>query len=141
MSNFVNPNIVLENLVFYIDPSNKKSFSGSGLTVNNLITSGFAGTLVNGATVESALRKTFIFDGTNDYLTAQIPNYIGVGSSVSIGMWAKWLTVGSNSSTIQVLLDNDFSTNGFIIRDMPNRSGAIEWIANFSGFEATEIAR
>ena len=52
MSNFVNPNIVLENLVFYIDPSNKKSFSGIGLTVNNLITSGFAGTLVNGATIE-----------------------------------------------------------------------------------------
>lgn len=137
MSVFVNPNIVLENLVFYLDPSNKKSYSGSGLTVNNLITSGFAGTLVNGATIESALRKTFIFDGTNDYLTAQIPNNIGVGSSVSIGMWAKWLTVGSNSSTIQVLLDNDFSTNGFIIRDMPSRSGAIEWIANFPGFAVT----
>ena len=61
------PRIVTDNLIFSMDPANTRSYSGSGITVNPLV-SGMAGTLINGPTFSTANNGCFVFDGTNDIL-------------------------------------------------------------------------
>ena len=134
MSHVVNPNIPLDGLIYYIDPSNRRCFSGSGVHINNLVTSGFGGTLFNGTTTDAELRKSFIFDGSNDYITVPLPAPLSTGSSLSISLWAKWLTVGSGSTRIQTLVDNSFYDNatsyGFVLQDRPDLGGVLEWAAS-----------
>ena len=62
-----NTSIVSSGLVFALDAANSRSYSGSGITVNGLI-SGFGGTLVNGVGFTSTNYGSFFFDGSNDYL-------------------------------------------------------------------------
>ncbi len=134
MSQVVNPNIPLDGLIYYIDPSNRRCFSGSGVTINNLVTRGFGGTLINGTTTDAELRKTFLFDGSNDYITVPLPNPLTTGSSISISLWAKWLTVGSGSTRIQTLVDNSHyasaTSYGFVLQDRPDLGGILEWAAS-----------
>lgn len=134
MSQVVNPNIPLDGLIYYIDPSNRRCFSGSGVHINNLVTAGFGGTLFNGTTTDAELRKSFIFDGSNDYITVPLPRPLSTGSSLSISLWAKWLTTGSGSTRIQTLVDNSFYDNatsyGFVIQDRPDLGGVLEWAAS-----------
>ena len=59
------PRIVTNGLVMYVDASNTRSYSGSGLTANGLI-GGIGGTLVNGVGFTSTNNGIFTFDGTND---------------------------------------------------------------------------
>jgi len=134
MSQVVNPNIPLDGLIYYIDPSNRRCFSGSGVHINNLVTAGFGGTLFNGTTTDADLRKAFLFDGSNDYITVPLPSPLSTGSALSISFWAKWLTVGSGSTRIQTLVDNSFYDNatsyGFVIQDRPDLGGVLEWAAS-----------
>jgi hypothetical protein len=49
-------------------------------------------------------------------------------------LWAKWTTVGTDTSTIQVLVDNNYQTNpfsiGFEIQDRPDLGKVLEWGAS-----------
>jgi hypothetical protein len=85
-----NPSIVSDGLVFFIDPANTRCYSGSGNTVNGLI-SGSSGTLVNGTGFSSLNNGSFLFDGTNDYInTNQYSSSVGLTSSdFSICLWTK----------------------------------------------------
>ena len=62
-----NPSIVSDGLIYFIDPANRRSYPGTGTSINGLI-SGFGGTLYNGAGFTSSNNGTFVFDGTNDIL-------------------------------------------------------------------------
>ena len=77
--------IATDELVFYIDAVNPRSYAGSGITVNGLV-SGIGVSLVNGVGFGTTETKYFILDGTNDNIPFNIPN---VGTTVSIEMWAK----------------------------------------------------
>jgi hypothetical protein len=70
------PSGVSDGLVFQLDAANLRSYSGTGLTANGLV-SGIGGTLVNGIGFSSINGGSFIFDGTNDYieLGTSIQNY------------------------------------------------------------------
>ena len=70
------PSGVSDGLVFQLDASNLRSYTGNGLTANGLV-SGIGGTLVNGVGFTSDNSGSFIFDGTNDYieLGTSIQNY------------------------------------------------------------------
>ena len=70
------PSGVSDGLVFQLDAANLRSYSGTGLTANGLV-SGIGGTLVNGVGFSSINGGSFIFDGTNDYieLGTSIQNY------------------------------------------------------------------
>jgi hypothetical protein len=85
-----NPSIVSDGLVYFIDPANLRSYSGSGVTVNGLM-SGLGATLVNGTGFSSDNNGSFFFDGTNDYInTNQLSSSIGLTSSdFTICLWAK----------------------------------------------------
>ncbi len=62
-----NTSIVTDGLVFALDAANPRCYSGSGLTVNGLV-SGIGGTLVNGVGFTSSNYGSFIFDGNDDYI-------------------------------------------------------------------------
>jgi hypothetical protein len=62
-----NPSIVSDGLVFFLDAANPRCYSGSGNTVNNLLSS-IGGTLYNGVIHSNSPSPYFDFDGTNDYI-------------------------------------------------------------------------
>jgi len=86
------PSIISDGLVFYLDAANRRSYSGSGLTVNGLV-GGIGGTLINGTGFSTANNGTFIFDGTNDYIN--VPNgfttYFKNNNYWSVDLWVKLL--------------------------------------------------
>jgi hypothetical protein len=126
----VGPKITTDGLVLHIDSSNTKSYSGSGITIYNMVTGGIAGTLVNGPVSDVAYKKTFILDGTNDNIQMQLPSGIVTGSQISISLWAKWKSTGTTTATIQTLVDNQYQVAdniGFFIQDRPDLGSVLEW--------------
>ena len=85
----------------YYDPANYRSYSGSGITLNNLLV-GYGATLVNGPTFSTSNAGYISFDGTNDYAQLTLPAL----TSWSFSFWIYNHTV-PNSSEKQLL-----STNG-----------------------------
>jgi hypothetical protein len=79
------PRIVTSDLILYFDTLNYRSYSGSGVTVNGLV-SGIGFTLVNGVGFGTTGTNYFILDGTNDNITFSTPN---PGTILSIELWAK----------------------------------------------------
>jgi hypothetical protein len=79
------PIIVTDGLSLYTDAVNTRSYVGSGITVNGLV-SGIGLTLVNGVGFGTTGTNYFILDGTNDNIPFNIPN---VGTTLSIEMWAR----------------------------------------------------
>ena len=131
------PRVSTNGLVFDIDAANSRSYSGSGLTVNSLV-SGIGGTLVNGVGFTSSNNGFFSFDGSNDYLLIPYPTQINTGSAITISFWAKWISTGTTTSTIQTLIDNRYQTAytdrpgsiGFVIHDRPDLGKVLEWGAS-----------
>ena len=81
----IGPIEITDGLVFHIDAANSRSYSGSGTTVNGLV-SGVGVTLVNGVGFGTTATNYFILDGTNDNIPFYVPN---TGTTLSIEMWAK----------------------------------------------------
>ncbi len=124
------PKITSDGLVLHVDPANTKSYSGSGITIYNMVTGGIAGTLVNGPVSDVAYKKTFILDGTNDTIQMQLPSGLVTGSQISISFWAKWKSIGTSTATIQTLVDNQYQVAdniGFFIQDRPDLGSVLEW--------------
>lgn len=129
MGHYHNPQIITNGLILYFDAANPRCYSGSGVDVNNLIP-GTGGTLV-GTTVSSINSGTFVFDGVDDYINVPYPAGLNTGSPITLCLWAKWTTVGTDTSTIQVLVDNNYQTSpgsiGFEIQDRPDLGKVLEW--------------
>ena len=62
------PSTAISGLAFHFDAANRRCYTGTGLTVYDLI-SGIGGSLVNGATFSQTPSPYFDFDGSNDYIT------------------------------------------------------------------------
>jgi len=80
-----NTSIVTNGLIFALDAANSRSYSGSGQTTYGLI-GGYRGTLLNGVGFTSANNGSFVFDGTNDYITF---DYDIMGSTYTQNIWFK----------------------------------------------------
>jgi hypothetical protein len=81
----ISPIIVTDGLSLYADAFNTRSYSGSGTSINGLV-SGIGLTLVNGVGFGTTGTNYFILDGTNDNITFSTPN---PGTILSIELWAK----------------------------------------------------
>jgi hypothetical protein len=90
------PSGVSDGLVFQLDAANLRSYSGTGLTANGLV-SGIGGTLVNGVGFTSSNNGSFVFDGTDDYLNI---------SSLPANFW------NNGSWTVETFLLNNNSSSG-----------------------------
>jgi len=64
------PAVIVDGLVFYLDPNNTKSYAGYGNTVYNLINSSIGGTFVGFTTnpIDNTENKSIYFDGSNDFI-------------------------------------------------------------------------
>ena len=106
-----NTSIITDGLVFSIDAANPRSYSGSGITVNGLV-SGIGGTLFNGVGFSSANNGSFFFDGTNDQIsTANID--LSYTNKVTVNCWVKVLNYRevNGSSNIVFEFSSDFNSN------------------------------
>ena len=81
------PRIVDDGLILDVDAAVSRSYSGSGLTAYGLI-GGIGGTLENGVGFGTTNNGYFIFDGTNDYITAGNNTNIQI-SSGTISAWTR----------------------------------------------------
>ena len=127
-----NTSAVMNGLIFYLDAANPRCYSGSGITVNNIV-GGTGGTLA-GTTYSSTNTGIFTFDGVDDFINVPYPSGLFTGSAITLCLWAKWTTVGTTSATIQVLVDNNYQTEpfsiGFEIQDRPDLGKVLEWGAS-----------
>ena len=127
---------VRNNLILELDATSVSSYPGTGTSWYD--TSGFSNNanFINGPTFSSTGTSSSIaFDGTNDYVDMNYPRQINTGSPITLALWAKWITTGSTTATIQTLVDNNYQTAyidgpgsiGFFIQDRPDLGGILEW--------------
>ncbi len=81
----IGPIEVTDGLALNLDAGNTRSYSGSGITVNGLV-SGVGVTLINGVGFGTTGTNYFIFDGTNDNIPFYLPNS---GTILTIELWAR----------------------------------------------------
>ena len=82
------PDTSTNGLIYCIDPGNRKSYSGSGTTVTDVIR-GISTTLTNGPTYSEDVSGNWVFDGSNDYISV-------VNSTRSF----QWTPSGAGSNTL-----------------------------------------
>jgi hypothetical protein len=74
---------ITNGLIFYVDAANGKSYPGSGTNTTNLGRITSTGSLVNGVSYNSSYGGSFVFDGTNDYISCGDTNFQITGNSLS----------------------------------------------------------
>ena len=95
-----NPSIVSDGLVYFIDPVNRRSYSGSGLTANGLV-GGIGGALVNGTGFSSVNNGSFFFDGSNDHILESNNSIFNFASGfLTISVWVNFSSVSGQRSII-----------------------------------------
>jgi hypothetical protein len=106
-----NTSMISDGLVFSIDAANTRSYSGSGITVNGLV-SGLGGTLINGVGFSSLNGGSFFFDGTNDQITSADID-LSYTNKVTVSCWVKVLNYRevNGSSNIVFEFSSDFNSN------------------------------
>jgi hypothetical protein len=83
-----NTSIVLDGLVFALDPANSRSYSGSGNTVYNVaLSSAIGATKTAGLTSTSLYPVTFIAPSDGNYLLSDYT--LASGTSFTVCMWFK----------------------------------------------------
>jgi hypothetical protein len=87
-----------DGLVFYIDLGNKRSYSGAGITIYDLVTGGIAGTIINGPTYDVANNGGISFDGTNDYALFGRRADLQ-GTNITLSTWVKTYNLSSSDGT------------------------------------------
>jgi hypothetical protein len=93
------PNIVKEGLVLYLDAASGTSYSPytSGNTWRDISGNGNNGTLTNGPSYSSGNGGSFVFDGTNDYMSTSC--VIEAATSSNLQTYCSWLNgITSNNS-------------------------------------------
>jgi len=94
MSVYSGPEISNDGLVLCLDAANPKSYPGSGTAWTDLSGLGNNGTLVNGPTYSSANSGSFLFNGTNQYVS---------GSITTINSWSMCLWYLSTNITSKLV--------------------------------------
>jgi hypothetical protein len=92
-----NPSIVSEGLVYYLDLTNSRCYSGSGNTLTNLANGAIGITIVSGITYDTDYRKNLNFNGSSGYMTGNDTN----------------LNFSTSDFTLQTTLKLNGLSNGF----------------------------
>jgi len=120
--------IVTDNLILHFDAGDTNSYPGTGTTWFDISGNNNNATLINNPTFSSDNSGIFIFNGTSQYASLPRPSAIVNNGDITIDMWVKWETVGTTTSTIQVLIDNNHATSqGFFIQDRPDLSQILQF--------------
>jgi hypothetical protein len=106
-----NPSIVSDGLVFFLDPANTRSYSGSGLTTYGLV-GGIGGTLVNGTGFTSSNNGCFVFDGSNDFI--DVPSITFISGDFTVATW--FYTTATTDVHFKRLVDLNYATGFWLGR-------------------------
>jgi len=118
------PQIVRDNLIFYIDAANPKSYSGTGTNINDLLNQNSFSTITNGPTFSTNNKGYFSFDGINDYLsipplfTGEPINYFTVSFWARFGTQGGWV-INPNSGGVDHYCSYDTTFQRFRIFVIP----------------------
>jgi hypothetical protein len=96
------PSIVVDGLVFYIDPNNTNCYSGSGNTVYSLVNPSIGGTFVGYTSnpIDNTENRSIYFDGSNDFILYGDTTSFSV-TLTTICVWFK----KSHGSSFMTLVD------------------------------------
>jgi hypothetical protein len=136
------PSIVKNGLVAYFDAANPKSYPTTGTVWTDLTQGKNNQTLTGSPVYSSSNGGIMTFNGTTAYAIGARPASLVNGGQITIALWAKWTTVGTTTSTIQALVDNNHISNGgFIIQDRPDLSKKLSFYIgrNATGLQSTGI--
>lgn len=99
------PKLPLSSLSFLLDAGNPTSYSGTGLTVFDLVSAGIGATLVSGVGFGTTNLGSFNFDGTNDYIN------FGNSSTVqqSSGTISAWTKASSPGGSFRGIIAKQFA--------------------------------
>jgi len=106
------PSIVVDGLVFYIDPNNPNCYPGFGNTLYNIVNTSIGGTFVGYTSnpIDNTETRSIFFDGTNDYIqTNYIPYFT---SDFTLEVFAKF-TRYNNYQCILSSMNNGSAVSGF----------------------------
>jgi hypothetical protein len=116
-----------ENLMLHVDAGNTRSYSGTGLTLFDLRSSGIGATLVNGVSYNSGNLGYFSFDGSNDFM--QVPvSYVPTGNEISICIWNYGTTAQTSSVFSSHTVDNARTIN----IHLPWNDSVVYWDCGYS---------
>jgi hypothetical protein len=90
-----NPSIVTSGLVLCVDAGNPRSYSGSGTSWNDALTTGYNFTLTNGPTYSSNNLGFFTFDGADDFASASNNTALDT-QTPSVEVWVKTNATSQN---------------------------------------------
>jgi hypothetical protein len=117
------PSIATNGLSIFYDPANRRSYSGTGGTANDLCNF-YNGNLTNGVGFTSENNGCFTFDGANDHIV--IPN-VTISGSFSIDVWCKTtslsgvLVLGKYGGGAYDFWVGVFSSRFYFSISMPNK--------------------
>ena len=127
------PQIVTQGLVYYIDPSNTRSYAGYGNTIYNMVNSSIGGTFVNFTAnpVDNTGNRSIFFDNaSNNVLLIPSSNLQFGSSDFTIQFWFKFPGYTNNNGKT-IFSDSWGPTNGgFLFYTFQN--GATEKILFYS---------
>lgn len=107
------PDGLTNGLIYCIDPGNKKSYSGTGTNVIDVV-GGFSTTLTNGPTFSAEGVGSWGFDGSNDY--------ISIDNSTRRFQWTP-SGAGSNTLCFEMWVKTLNSDDGYYISKPWNGNG------------------
>jgi hypothetical protein len=93
------PSVIIDGLVFYLDPNNTRSYAGYGNTVYNLVNSSIGGTFVGYTSnpIDNTENRSIYFDGSTNYLNG--PNNIALTNNFTVSIWFK-LRIYNDSAVV-----------------------------------------
>jgi hypothetical protein len=80
------PNVVSDGLVNFFDFANTKSYTGTGLTCSDMISTQYTGTHINGPVFSTENSGILTFDGTNDHIATNYTSPFGT-NTLTVGVW------------------------------------------------------
>ena len=93
------PSIVVDGLVFMIDPNNTNCYSGSGNTIYNLVNPSIGGTFVGYTSnpIDNTENRTVFFDGSNDYVDFGSSSLFKLTDNFTLSCWVKSSVYGDRA--------------------------------------------
>ena len=82
-----NPRIVTSGLVLHLDPADKNSYPGTGISCKNLSGDSNNGSLSGGVTYSNLNNGIFILDGIDDYVAVPDSNSLDITDNITISFW------------------------------------------------------
>lgn len=106
------PQIPGDGIIWFMDAANYRCYTGSGFTASdiNTVASKYAGSLKNGTAFSTEGGGCFVFDGTNDYITAG-DVLDETTSDISLVCWGKLDSYNGHASGVNAFI-HKFGANG-----------------------------